>query len=421
MPIKVKAQGQTFTFPDGTTEAQIGEALDSHFKGTAAAPDPVAKAIDPQGLTADQLNRLEELQGQFAQEQFALQQSNAPGAIQSGLIGAGKGFTDVGRTLGNIALPGQPFQVPQAEAQAFEQLKEDSPIASRVGEFAGETLATAPLGGLAGSIGKSVATKLGATIGARTATTAGVIGQGAAEGAAVAGQLGEDLTTGAALGAGANVLFPVVFRAGQGAFQKLTGKTPTSAIFDETTGELTEVAAKELQDAGVPVETFAQEVETLVKQNFDPTVDLGAQTRQAQLQEFAPGVDARPSRLAQDISAQSAEEQLIGLGTPQGRNLLAAETAVQEGLQAGAQTKILGDLDVELISNFNSISNDANKGLLGESAKLALNEIKAVNKKSVDGLYKAARDLAGMVSKSQRLPYSIPSLLALMTWPRPMA
>ena len=399
MAIRVEAQGQTFEFADGTTEAQIGEALDSHFNGQATPAQAPTQQINTQGLTPEQLNQLEAIQDRFAREDAAFNAANAPGALQAGLIGVGKGLTDVGQFFAGVAGGGKSPEQKAQEQALFDRLKTTNPVASRVGEFIGETAATAPLGGLAGVIGKNVvkgtAVKLGATASGKAATTAGVIGGGAAEGAAVATQLGEDATTGAVLGAGAGVLMPVIFKAGKSAFQKLTGKSATSEIFDEATGELTEAATQELQDAGIPIATFTQEVETLVKQNFSPEIDLAMQARQAQLQEFAPGIDARPSRLTQDIAAQSAEEQLIGLGTPQGRNFLAAEDAVQEGLQAGARTNLLGDLDVDLISAFTSVSDDANKGLLGESAKVAIKEIEESQKGIVTGLYTAARELAG--------------------------
>ena len=399
MAIRVQAQGQTFEFEDGTTEAQIGEALDSHFGGQSQPVQQQPQQINPQGLTAEQLNRLEEMQNQVALEQAEFAKGPQVGAVEAGLIGVGKGMTDVGQFFkGAVGAGETPEQ--RAERDAIQsQLVQRAPIAGRVGEFIGETVATAPLGGLAGSIGKSlltgVTTRLGAQAGGRFATGAGLVGGGAAEGAAVATQLGEDATTGAAIGAGANLLMPAVFRAGKNAFQKLTGKTATGEIFDEATGELTEAATKELQDAGIPLEQFAGEVQTLVSQNFDPAVDLAAQARQAQLQEFAPEAVARPSRLAQDFPAQSAEEQLIALGTPEGRNLLQAEQAMQEQLAQGVQTKILGELDTDLISRFNSVSDDANKGLLGDSAKLAINEIRDESKAKVDDLYSAARELAG--------------------------
>lgn len=396
MPIKVTAQGKTFTFPDGTTESQIGVAVDEFF-GSQTQPAPQQPVS--QGLSVEQLNQLEAIQNQVAAEQAEFAKGPEVGSLEAGLVGTGKGFTDVGQFFAGLVGAGEtPEQKAQRDAMQAA-LVQRAPIAGRVGEFVGETAATAPLGGIAGTIGKgfatNLATKLGAQAGGKLATGAGLVGGGAAEGAAVATQLGEDPTTGAVLGAGANLLMPAVFRAGKDAFQKLTGKTATADIFDEVTGELTEAAAKELQDAGIPVSQFADEVQALVGQNFDPNVDLAAQVRQSQLQEFAPEAVARPSRLAQDFPAQSAEEQLIALGTPEGRNLLQAEQAMQEQLAQGAQTKILGDLDTDLISRFNSVSDDANKGLLGDSAKLAINEIRDASKAKVDGLYSAARELAG--------------------------
>lgn len=399
MPITVKSQGKKFTFADGTPESEIGAAIDSYFSNQGAPQQQAPRQPNTEGLDETQIAKLDALKLQFDQENQARVEANAPSPGQSLLIGAGKGLTDVGRFFTGLVGGGPSDAQVQGEQQAFDELKETNPITSRVGEFIGETVGTAPLGGFAGAIGKKVLTgtalKLGAAAGGRVATTAGVAGMGAAEGAAVATQLGEDVTTGAALGAGAGVLMPVIFRAGKNAFQRITGRSATSEIFDATTGELTEYAAKELQDAGIPIETFAGEVEALVKNNFNPELDMAAQVRAAQAQEFAPGVVSRPSRLAKDIGAQSAEEQLIVLNTAEGRNIVTNDALMQEGLQIGAQTKLLGDLDVELISNFNTISNDANKGILGASAKSVLSDIKVTEKQAVDDLYKAARDMAG--------------------------
>ena len=54
MAIRVQAQGQTFEFKDGTTEAQIGEALDSHFGGQSQPVQQQPQQISPQGLTPKQ-------------------------------------------------------------------------------------------------------------------------------------------------------------------------------------------------------------------------------------------------------------------------------------------------------------------------------------------------------------------------------
>ena len=397
MPIKVKAQGKTFTFPDGTTQEQIGQALDEHFSGALQSTQQVQQPT--QGLTTEQLNQLEQMQLQADAEQLQRERDLVSGPGQAFLVGAGKGMTDVGRGIGNLVMPGQPYQPQPGEVEAFETLKRTNPVTSRAGEFVGETVATAPAGGLAGSFGKKVAlgtaAKLGAPQGGRLATTAGLIGGGAAEGAAVAAQLGEDVGTGAALGAGANVLLPVIGRASKRLFQRMTGKTTAGEVFDQATGQLTPEAASELEKAGIPLETFSGEVEAFLKQNFDPNIDLAAQLRQSQLAEFAPDVQGRTSRITQDQATQNAEEALIQMGAPEGQNILRQEGLVQEALQSGVERKILGDIDVNLISKFNTVSDDANRGLFGESAKTALREIRDIEKSKVNGLYKAARDLAG--------------------------
>jgi len=47
MPIKAKAQGKTFTFPDGTDQAQIGVAIDEFFSQQGGQPIPASDDATP--------------------------------------------------------------------------------------------------------------------------------------------------------------------------------------------------------------------------------------------------------------------------------------------------------------------------------------------------------------------------------------
>lgn len=415
MPIEVNVQGAILEFPDNASQEAIQAGV-SQFLSQQAQPQPqvspVQQPVDTTGMTIAQLNALERSQELALEAERIRAQGVQLGPVEGVIGGIGAGMQDVGRGIANLLLP-EAQEVQDPNAAVRQRIQEANPISFGIGEFVGETVATAPLGGLAGGIAGRVAVGAASKVGAgkRATDIARLAFGGAAEGATVAAQLQESAGTGAVIGAGANMALPVVFRAGNSVFQRLTGKTATKNVFDEATGELTEAAAKELTDAGIPIETFAGEVETLVKQNFTPEIDLAAQTRQAQLQEFAPEAQARPSRLSQDFAAQNAEESLVTMGTPEGRNITMNEQALQEQLQQGARDKLLGGFDTDLIANFQTVSNDANKGLFGESVKNAVTDLEKVSKANVRALYSSARELAGggtpVPAKDLRLAFEL--------------
>lgn len=353
-----------------------------------------------QNLSAEQLNRLDQMNQQEAMMGAQRADDLKMNPMQAAAVGAGSGMNDIYRFFASIGGGGQGVSpisgsTPQGEAMARDQLVESNPVAGRVGEFVGQTVATAPLGGLAGMITKRAATWATKMLGQKASQFVGVAAGGAAEGAAVAGQLGEDMSTGAIVGSIGNVLFPTVLRRGKEAFQKFTGKAPIDEVFDPATGNLTQTAQDTLKGAGIPLEVFAAEVEESLKRNFDPMTDLAPQVRQAQLDEFAGGVQGRPSRMTQSQGLQNAEENLIALGTPQGNRIANNERIMQEQLMSGAQTKLLGDIDVQMQSLFTEVSNDANKGFLGDSVQGAVKGLQQIENQKVKALYQGARDLVG--------------------------
>jgi hypothetical protein len=130
--------------------------------------------------------------------------------------GMGQGAVNLGRQVGNMA-----GVVSDERMQEFAQ--RDQPLldtgAGRAGSFAGEVLATAPVGGLVAGAGKA----LGKSLLARVA--GGAVGQGAVEGALTAGP--GNRGTGAALGAAGGAIIPAV---GGAALRALTrGVDPTAA------------------------------------------------------------------------------------------------------------------------------------------------------------------------------------------------
>lgn len=360
-----------------------------------------------EGLSPEQQARLAQIQAQTQAEQERLLEESKPGVRETLLIGTGKGLTDVGRffqkKLAGLVAGEEAVQSIQqqqaAEQQAFEVLKEQRPVAARVGEFAGETVATLPAGGLVGGLARNVTARVAAPIAGTTAgRLAPVIAGGAGEGAAVAAQLEENVGTGAGIGAATEAFLPPVLRAAGRAFRRLTGRAATTNLVGEA-GELTAEGIEELRRAGIDPELFTDELGRSIQEGFDPTVDLAVQARQAQLAEFAPGVEAKPSTLTQDFATQSAEEQLIASGTPAGRAFQAAEQQVQEGLQEGAKARLLGDIETDLQFKFDTISNDVNLELAGQAVKDAVDGTRTAQRQAVTDLYQAARDLAGAGQK----------------------
>jgi hypothetical protein len=151
----------------------------------------------------------------FAQRAALQQQyqSEAPSAVEgmSGpqrfVAGIGQGATHAGRQVGNL-LGVVSDEALQDAASLDKGLLGTG--AGQAGAFLGEVAATAPVGGLVGAGGRTLASQLGAkTLGKKLATVAaGGLGQGAAEGALMAGP--GDRGAGAAIGGAAGAVLPYV-------------------------------------------------------------------------------------------------------------------------------------------------------------------------------------------------------------------
>jgi len=145
------------------------------------------------------------------------------GGMQRFAAGVGQGATNVGRQIQSLT----GFRSPE---EAAEQRRMDADLlstgAGKAGAFTGEVLATAPVGGVVGGLGKQAAARLGAgTLGRAAATIgAGGAGQGAAEGALMSEG---DRLRGAAAGAAGGVLLP--WAGGKVARAVTRGVAPTPA------------------------------------------------------------------------------------------------------------------------------------------------------------------------------------------------
>lgn len=180
MAITATAQGKKFTFPEGTTQEQMADAIDQYFSGQATQ----------------------------SQGQVELTQDEDLGSAVAASIG--RGFTKIPRgieglfnfvTGSDTDLLTRSLGLPSSEDEKrlFKPLEEEFPIATTGGEILGEVAGTLPFG-------------MGAAAGARGLTTAGTkaarfapaLAAGVTEGAII-GAADEQAIKGAAIGGAAAV------------------------------------------------------------------------------------------------------------------------------------------------------------------------------------------------------------------------
>lgn len=220
------------------------------------------------------------------------------GPFEAVAIGAGRGLTKIGRAVG-IADPETEF-----EKQQFEQLEETRPIASTVGEIAGETAPFLLPGSAIGSIG-SAATRfvstalLGALEGA--AITRG-------EGADVKGQFAGAGIGGVAASA-VELVLPRISRVGRQVIRRVLGKAPGGAVVDAA-GQPSQEFISALQSEGKSFdEVVAQVNDEIVEEIADP--DQFARKAFLESQGITP-TKAQITREAVDFQAQQEAAKTSG-------------------------------------------------------------------------------------------------------------
>jgi hypothetical protein len=199
-----------------------------------------------------------------------------PESLAAGLVGAGRGLTSIARGVG-LAEP----EAPEV-TERFRQLQEARPVATTVGEIAGQA---APF--LAPGLGVAGLTGTAARVGATAAL-------GGAEGAIIArgegGDIGQQLLAGGVGGTVAGALelaLPVVGRIGGKIVRRVLGKAPDGAVIDatgrpsaelvealeksgQTIDDITEAALVELRGEAVDPEQAARKA-FLESQGIVPT------------------------------------------------------------------------------------------------------------------------------------------------------
>jgi len=261
--------------PDGTPKQAImakaisaGLAIESDFPAERAAP------TDERGQYLDEL--AEEI-----------------GPIEALAIGMGRGFSTLARGVG-IMDP-----EPEIVTKGIRALKEDRPYTTGAGEIIGEAAPfMIPGAGIAriGSMAGRVAA--GGTL-------------GGVEAATIAKGTGQDVVPaagmGVSIGAGAEILFPVIGRIGRKIFERIRGSVPEGAMLDAA-GNPTPELQGALDEAGMTFDDLAADAQEVIQRQKP-----GAAPEQvATAARFAEeGVPITKGELTKEFPQQATEARLL--------------------------------------------------------------------------------------------------------------
>jgi hypothetical protein len=273
-----------------TVEPVVEQVQQVPAQPAIAQPEPVTgaspRAKRAKQFTRDKARKREQFLASLPESQRAILEDI--GGFEALAIGAGKGFTDIGRAVGLVD------EVRPEEKQAFERLKTDQPIAAGGGEILGQSAPFIPLG-------------LGAAaISATPARVAATSALGALEGGLItAGQGGDaaETITGAGIGgvvAGTvELAIPVIGRLGGKLIRKVTGKAPTSNIVTPS-GQPTPEFESALKELNL---SFEDVVEEASKQVGEVNPQQAARKAFLESQGIEP-TKAQVTREASDFQAQ---------------------------------------------------------------------------------------------------------------------
>ncbi len=245
------------------------------------------------------LNDLRQLKTQKQKQDLLTQINQDVGPIESGLIGIGRGLTDIGRAVG--------LAEPESERvqEALAGLEEQRPITQIGGRILGQALPfLAPGVGIGGI----------ASLPLRVAAATGL---GGVEGAAIAAGTGEggvieSAGIGGAIAGTAEAIFPIIGRLGRALVQRVKGKPPASTILDNL-GNPTPELQEALQSSGVTIDDLNQQAQSLLARQ--PTgVDPEQAVRAAQFEQVGiQPTKAQITRDAADFQAQQEAAKTSGL------------------------------------------------------------------------------------------------------------
>ena len=278
------ADGRILEFPDGTDPLVIQQAVKSMLAQQPAQPQEQIQSPGGAPLTPQQL----------AEQQGTL------GALA---VGAGRGLTTLGRAVG-LAEPET-----GVEKQAFQALKEESPIATTTGEILGESAPFLVPGlGIAGGVSKAARLASLGVKGTRALQVAGTAGLGALETGLIARGQGADIGQqfvsagiGGTVAGALELALPVVGRIGGKAIRRILGKAPEGSVIDAAGNPSDELLAA-LKESG-------QSFDDIVKEAKDELTKKAVDPKEASRQAFlkSQGIDptrAQVTRNAADFQAQ---------------------------------------------------------------------------------------------------------------------
>lgn len=346
----------------------------------------VARLDVVEGTTPEQIESFVSQQLQQTPQQPVVQEERpqlVSGPLEAGLVAAGRGLTTLARGVG-LAEPEDPVVT-----RAFERTSERFPVATTVGEIAGEAAPFLVPGAAISSIGSNALRIL----------ASGALG--ASEGGLIAAGRGEDIegiskTAGiSGIAAGTlEAIFPHVSRLGGALVRRVTGKAPSQPIINAA-GEPSDELVQSLEAEGLTLEVLGRDARKLVEQQPE-TVDAGLlaqfarQTEREQLLR-AQGLEPTPAQVTREADKFQAQQE-------------AAKTSgrVREALEK--QDRILSD-------KFDDIVVDSS----GQPVTSGSLIVDAITNKSVEvdqvisGLYRQARDQS-QGAKNVRLNEFVSSL-----------
>jgi len=254
------------------------------------------------------------------------------GGLEAFLIGAGKGFTDVGRGLGLVD------EESESDAQAMGALREQRPFTTGGGEILGQAAPFVPAGLAAGAI---------PAIGGRILAGAGL---GGAEGAVLASGTGQDVLEGSgvgtAIGGAAEALFPVIGRLGRSLYRKVTGSLPAGALIDDV-GRPMPALQSALDEAGMTFDDLTADAQTLLR-DARPGTDPNQLARAARFN--SEGVPISRGELMQEggFEQRALENRLLeSTADPQAERFrqfkLQQSQSIRNALETSVNTRQLSE------------------------------------------------------------------------------
>lgn len=377
MPI-VEANGNRYEFPQGTTREQIEQALEEiAAQSTMQQPSqPTMQAPDPQNP-------------QLAAPTYQQEYIESVGPFEAMQIGAGSG---VARVLNKVKEFG--YEALGATEQAFlekegfkqdqlmamDPLREARPYSTGVGEFVGETIALAPIGGPAAWAGRRLF-----GVGGRVAGRAGAAGSaGAAETAVLAP---EDIGTGAGVAVAAEFGLPWIGRAAVAPFRRYFGKN-ADAILE--TGEISpEVRTQIIESGEVPEELLVKSIDEMHR-DLSLKKDIIEQVGRERAESLGFTLDE--AQALRDYDLQDLKQTVLRSIGPEGDVARGLELKQRTDIERGLQERVLDRYGSSMQLDFTNTSDDFTKVQLGHVVKNAVEELKTRDETLVSAAYKAARE-----------------------------